>query len=84
MGLLTRCGPCAENNPNINLIQRGSRGLAMPIKKDSVGCLRDDRRFYCQMDADLSHNPEYIPLMLHYARTYMISFWFTFSEMGEH
>lgn len=63
---------CAKINPNINLIIRtGPRGLGYAYQEGFRWVLAHTTvDFIIQMDADLSHNPEYIPLMLHYARTY--------------
>lgn len=62
----------AKNNAGVYLITRsGPRGLGYAYKEGFRYVLtHTDANFIVQMDADLSHNPEYIPLMLHYARTY--------------
>jgi radical SAM superfamily enzyme YgiQ (UPF0313 family) len=62
----------SENNSKIYVIHRkGERGLGLAYKdgfKFVLANLSVDYIF--EMDADFSHNPQYLPLFLHYARFY--------------
>ena len=46
----------------------GTRGLGRSYVDGLLHAIRDERaEFICQMDADLSHNPEYLPAMVNAA-----------------
>lgn len=63
----------STRNSNIHLIRRSGkkRGLGLAYK-DGFGYVLNnlDSDYIFEMDADLSHNPQYLPVFLHYARHY--------------
>ncbi|MCP4133193.1 MAG: glycosyltransferase [bacterium] len=62
----------SEQYPRVRCIHRkGERGLGLAYKEAFKFVLAQyDVDYIFEMDADLSHNPEYMPLFLHYAQYY--------------
>lgn len=62
----------SESGDKIFLIRRqNGRGLGLAYKDGFRFVLENlDAEYIFEMDADLSHNPRYLPLFLHYAETY--------------
>ncbi|MBM3253039.1 MAG: glycosyltransferase, partial [Candidatus Omnitrophica bacterium] len=62
----------SNKNSHIYVIRRkGERGLGLSYKEGFKFILNNlDSSYICQMDADFSHNPQYLPTFLHYARDY--------------
>ncbi len=62
----------SDRNSHIHIIHRkGERGLGLSYKEGFKFVLNNlDSAYVCQMDADFSHNPQYLPAFLHYARDY--------------
>ena len=57
----------AKDHPGrVEVMHRtGQRGLGRSYVDGLLHAIRDERvEFICQMDADLSHNPEYLPAMV--------------------
>jgi len=62
----------SKQNNRIHLISKEGKSGLGPAYKDGFRFVLDrlDSDYIFEMDADLSHNPQYIPLFLHYARQY--------------
>lgn len=62
----------AEGNKHIHLIIRtGKRGLGLAYKDGFKFALNNlDCDYIFEMDADFSHNPQYLPIFLYYAAYY--------------
>lgn len=62
----------SELNKKIFLLQRQEkRGLGLAYQDGFKFVLENlDAEYIFEMDADLSHDPRYLPLFLHYAKTY--------------
>lgn len=62
----------ANDNPNIHVIRRkGPRGIGYAYIDGFKHALQNiDFDYLFQMDADFSHNPRYLPMLLHYAKEY--------------
>lgn len=62
----------SESNNKIFFIHRqGERGLGLAYKYGFKFVLENlDVEYIFEMDADFSHDPRYLPLFLHYAKTY--------------
>ena len=62
----------SESNNKIFFIhRRGERGLGLSYKDGFKFALEKlDAEYIFEIDADLSHDPRYLPLFLHYAKTY--------------
>jgi dolichol-phosphate mannosyltransferase len=55
----------AKKNKNVHLLLRKSnRGRGSGGRAGFIYCLKDKADIIIEMDADMSHNPKYIPLML--------------------
>jgi radical SAM superfamily enzyme YgiQ (UPF0313 family) len=59
-------------NSKIHVIHRtGKRGLGLAYRDGFKFVLHNfDSEYIFEMDADFSHNPQYLPMFLHYARSY--------------
>jgi dolichol-phosphate mannosyltransferase len=58
----------AANRARVQVLHRtGKRGLGLSYIDGMYVALRTDATHICQMDADLSHNPEDVPRLLHAA-----------------
>jgi dolichol-phosphate mannosyltransferase len=58
----------AANRARVQVLHRtGKRGLGLSYIDGIYVALRTDATHICQMDADLSHNPEDVPRLLHAA-----------------
>lgn len=62
---------CGRNN-RIHLVRRPKKsGLGQAYKEGFAYVLKNlDTEYIFEMDADFSHNPQYIPMFLHYAKTF--------------
>ncbi len=62
----------SELNNKIFVIRRQKKQGLGSAYKDGFRFVLDnlDAEYIFEMDADLSHNPQYLPLFLHYAKTY--------------
>jgi radical SAM superfamily enzyme YgiQ (UPF0313 family) len=64
-------GLCRGNN-RIRLVRRPKKsGLGQAYKEGFAYVLKNlDAEYIFEMDADFSHNPQYMPMFLHYAKTF--------------
>jgi dolichol-phosphate mannosyltransferase len=61
----------ARNPGRLHVMHRtGKRGLGLSYIEGFVWALKTDADLICQMDADLSHDPKYLPDMVAAAATY--------------
>lgn len=63
-------GTLCRHEPRIGLLSRpGKLGLGSAYVQGFRRALEEDAQFIFEMDADFSHSPDYLPLLLHAAET---------------